>query len=187
MTNLIVKEVNEPRDVRTLMDTAHHNRKRATTKCNERSSRSHFVCNIKIQSHVSHWSHDDDVLSRDESMIVIIRINSDDGGTHNGNDGNNGDDFARQGDVAYSGDVFQSGDVVQLGDCGNAVYFVPFAFVNALTFMFVSCVQNSRTNETLIGSLDLVALAGSEQIKESGSTGEFKNALAGGHFNKGYD
>jgi len=53
VTNLIVKEVNEPRDVRTLMDTAHHNRKRATTKCNERSSRSHFVCNIKIQSHNS--------------------------------------------------------------------------------------------------------------------------------------
>jgi len=50
VTNLIVKDVEEPRDIRNLMDIAHGNRKRAATKCNERSSRSHFVCNIKIQS-----------------------------------------------------------------------------------------------------------------------------------------
>lgn len=50
VTNLIVKDVEEPRDIRTLMDVAHGNRKRAATKCNERSSRSHFVCNVKILS-----------------------------------------------------------------------------------------------------------------------------------------
>jgi len=50
VTNLIVKDVSEPRDIRNLMDVAHGNRKRAATKCNERSSRSHFVCNIKITS-----------------------------------------------------------------------------------------------------------------------------------------
>lgn len=50
VTNLIKKEVEDPSDVRQLMDIAHGNRKRASTKCNERSSRSHFVCNIKIVS-----------------------------------------------------------------------------------------------------------------------------------------
>jgi len=53
VTNLIVKAVSEPRDIRLLMDIAHKNRKSAATKCNERSSRSHFVCNIKIHSHNS--------------------------------------------------------------------------------------------------------------------------------------
>jgi len=81
VSNLIQKEVESPADVAALMEAAHRNRKRAATKCNERSSRSHFVCNIKIQS------------------------------------------------------------------------------------------TNSRTTETLLGSLDLVDLAGSERIKESGSTG----------------
>jgi len=58
VTNLIVKGVSEPRDVRALMDIAHKNRKSAATKCNERSSRSHFVCNIKIHSHNSRTNED---------------------------------------------------------------------------------------------------------------------------------
>ena len=49
--NLIVKDVSSSTDIEHLMVTAHGNRKRAATKCNERSSRSHFVCNIKITSH----------------------------------------------------------------------------------------------------------------------------------------
>jgi len=50
VTNLIVKPVSSPSDISRLMSIAHGNRKRASTKCNERSSRSHFICNIKIVS-----------------------------------------------------------------------------------------------------------------------------------------
>lgn len=50
VTNLIVRPVASPSDISRLMSIAHGNRKRASTKCNDRSSRSHFVCNVKIQS-----------------------------------------------------------------------------------------------------------------------------------------